>query len=93
MAFKKGGNLDGFIASHNMEFAKSLGWADNNAQNNDEIQIGNELDLTITAVGSRGDGIAKHKGYTVIVYNAKINDKVKVTVERITGKIIFARLK
>jgi predicted RNA-binding protein with TRAM domain len=44
------------------------------------VKEGDVVDLTIEAVGSKGDGIAKVKGFIVFVPNTKTGDKVKVKI-------------
>ena len=90
MKFKKYGNsLRGFIRNHNREYLESHGLTEEPLKDADEIFVGKELDLTITSLGSGGDGIAKYKSYTVVVPNTKINDKVKVVVKKIIRKLIY----
>jgi len=44
------------------------------------VKEGDVVDLTIEAVGSKGDGIAKVQGFIVFVPNTKTGDKVKVKI-------------
>jgi len=44
------------------------------------VKEGDIVELTIEAVGSKGDGIAKIKGFIVFVPNTKTGDKVKVKI-------------
>jgi len=46
------------------------------------VKEGEEHDVTIEAVGSRGDGIAKIQGFIIFVPGAKVGQHLKV---RITG--------
>jgi len=87
------GKLDSFIYSYNKGFAKMSGCATNQSKDNGDIPLGQEFDATIISKGTKGDGIAKYKSYTVIVPNTKVGDKVKVIVKRIIKKLIFAEKK
>lgn len=94
MKFKNGGKkLNGFIAAHNREYAKSCGLTEKQPKDEDEIFIGKELNLKIISIGSKGDGIARYGSYTVIVPNTKPPDKVSVIIKNINNNLIFADLK
>jgi len=44
------------------------------------VQVGEEREVTIEAVASKGDGIAKVEGFVIFVPNAKVGDKIKVKI-------------
>lgn len=53
------------------------------------IHEGEELDLTIEAVGEKGDGIAKTKGFVVFVPGVKQGDHVKVKITKVLRNFGF----
>jgi|SRR3989344_2125788 len=56
------------------------------------IKVGEEMDVTIEAVGEKGDGIAKVKGFVIFVPNTKQGDKVKIKVTRVFRKVGFGEV-
>ena len=54
------------------------------------VKVGDELDLTIEAVASKGDGIAKKDGYVVFVAGAKQGDTVKVRITDVRARFAIA---
>ncbi|MEW5896195.1 MAG: TRAM domain-containing protein [Nanoarchaeota archaeon] len=56
------------------------------------VKVGEIYDVNITAVGGKGDGIAKVKGFVLFVPNAKKGDYVKVRVTRVLAKVGFAEV-
>ena len=56
------------------------------------VKEGEEYDVTIENVGEKGDGIAKVKGYVIIVPNAKKGERVKIKVNAIRGKVSFGEV-
>ena len=58
-------------------------------------ELGNKgeiYDVEIEGIGEKGDGIAKIKGYVIIVPNVKKGDKVKVKVNAVRGKVSFGEV-
>jgi predicted RNA-binding protein with TRAM domain len=47
------------------------------------VQVGDERDVTIEAVASKGDGIAKVEGFVIFVPNAKVGEKLKVRITEV----------
>lgn len=47
------------------------------------VNVGDIIDVEITEVSKRGDGIARVKGFVIFVPNTKPGDKVKVKITRI----------
>ena len=45
------------------------------------VNVGEELDVKIEAVGEKGDGIAKVKGFVLFVPGVKEGDEVKVKMK------------
>src|SRR3990170_408982 len=58
----------------------------------DAIKEGESYDVTINAVGRKGDGIAKKDKYTIYVPGVKKGDIVKIKIKKITGNLAFAEL-
>jgi len=56
------------------------------------VNVGDELDLKIEAVGEKGDGIAKIKGFVIFVPNAKQGDEVKVRITKVLRKVGFGEV-
>src|SRR3990167_5527420 len=56
------------------------------------IKEGDELDVTIEAVGEKGDGIAKVKGFVIFIPGAKEGENVKIKVSRVLRKVGFAEV-
>ena len=56
------------------------------------VKVGDELDVEIEAVGEKGDGIAKIKGFVLFVANTNKGDSVKVRVTRVLRKVGFAEV-
>jgi len=85
-------NLSGFIFANNRNFAEDLGFKREFVRR-DYVSLGQEIEVNITAIGSKGDGIARYKGYTIIVPNTKAGGKVNIIVKRVIGNRIFGELK
>lgn len=56
------------------------------------VNVGDELDVKIEAVGEKGDGVAKVKGFVLFVPGTKAGDEVKVRVTRVLKKVGFAEV-
>ncbi len=54
------------------------------------VKVGDELDVTIEAVGAKGDGIAKKDGFILFVPGVKQGDKVRIRVSKVLAKVGFA---
>ncbi len=54
------------------------------------VDVGEELDVVIEAVGEKGDGIAKIKGFVLFIPNAKEGEKVRVKITKVLQKVGFA---
>lgn len=50
------------------------------------IKEGDEIDLTIEAMGSRGDGIGKTEGFVVFVPGVQVGETVKVKIKELRGR-------
>ena len=56
------------------------------------VEEGAEYDITIEAVGEKGDGIAKVEGFVIFVPGTKEGDKVKVKVEKVLRKFAIGKV-
>lgn len=56
------------------------------------LEVGEELTLRVFSVSRRGDGMAKAKGYTVFIPNAKAGDTVKVKITRVWARYATAEI-
>ncbi len=56
------------------------------------VRVGDEVDVKIEAVGEKGDGIAKVKGFVLFIPNTKQGDNVKVRITRVLRKVGFAEV-
>jgi len=54
------------------------------------VNVGDELDVTIEAVGAKGDGIAKKNGFVLFVPNVKEGETVRIRVTKVLQKVGFA---
>ena len=48
--------------------------------------------MTIEAVGEKGDGVGKVKGFVLFVPNTKAGDNVRVKITRVLSKVGFAEV-
>lgn len=53
------------------------------------VKEGQEYDVIIESLGERGDGIAKVQGFVIIVPGVKLEDKVRVKINAIRGRVSF----
>ena len=56
------------------------------------VREGEELDVTIEAIGDKGDGIAKKDGFVLVIPGAKINQSVRIKITKVLRKVGFAEL-
>ena len=63
-----------------------------NRQSFAPVKEGEEIDVKIESVGSKGDGIAKVKGFVLFIPGAKEGEEVKVKVTRVLRKVGFAEI-
>lgn len=56
------------------------------------VQVGRCYDVLIHGVGSHGEGVAKHEGFTVFVPNALPNEVVRIYVEEVKKSYAKGRL-
>lgn len=56
------------------------------------VNVGDVIDVRIEAVGAKGDGIARVRGFILFVPNTKEGDEVRVKVNRVLNKVGFAEI-
>jgi|SRR3989344_5646883 len=56
------------------------------------VQVGDEVDVKIEAVGEKGDGIAKIKGFVIFVANVKQGEDVKIRITKVLRKVGFGEV-
>ncbi len=59
-------------------------------QSTPPVREGEELDVTIEAVGEKGDGIARKQGFVLFVPSTKAGDEVRIRVTKVLAKVGFA---
>jgi predicted RNA-binding protein with TRAM domain len=55
------------------------------------VKEGEEYDIVIDDIGSKGDGIGKIQGFRVYVPETKIGDRVKVKIVSVGGNFAIAK--
>ncbi|MCK4669692.1 MAG: TRAM domain-containing protein [Nanoarchaeota archaeon] len=53
------------------------------------VEVGDEVDVTIEAVGAKGDGVAKVEGFVLFIPNVKEGERCKVRVTKVLKKVGF----
>lgn len=56
------------------------------------VKVGEELDVRIEAVGEKGDGVCKKKGFVIFVPNVKEGDEVRIRVTKVLRKVGFGEV-
>lgn len=54
------------------------------------VKVGEEYDVEIKEVGSRGDGIARVKNFVIFVANTKKGEKCKIKVNQVSRRFAIA---
>ena len=54
------------------------------------VKVGEEIDVVIDDIGSRGDGITRIQGYLIFVPKAKVGERLRVKIVNIGRKFAFA---
>jgi len=61
-------------------------------QNEAPVSVGETYEVGINAVGGKGDGIAKVKGFVLFVPGVKKGDYVKVKITKVLANVGFAEV-
>ncbi len=56
------------------------------------VKVGDEVEVKIEAVASRGDGIAKKDGFVIFVKGAKEGDVVKVKISDVKARFAVGEI-
>lgn len=64
----------------------------NDRQMTPPVREGEEVDVTIEAVGEKGDGIAKQKGFVLFIAGTKVGERVKIRITRVLAKVGFGQV-
>ena len=56
------------------------------------VNVGDEIDVKIEAVGAKGDGIARKDGFVLFIPGVKEGDQVRVKVTKVLRKVGFAEV-
>ena len=56
------------------------------------VNVGEEIDVKIEAVGEKGDGIARKQGFVLFIPNTKEGDEVRVRITKVLKKVGFAEV-
>ncbi|MBN2252174.1 MAG: TRAM domain-containing protein [Kosmotogaceae bacterium] len=54
------------------------------------VKIGEEYDIEIMEMGSRGDGVTRIKNFVVFVNGAKVGEKIRIKITDIRGRFAVA---
>ena len=61
-------------------------------ENEAPVKVGEEYDVSISAVGGKGDGIARVKGFVLFVPGAAKGEFLKVRVTKVLANVGFAEV-
>ncbi len=56
------------------------------------VKVGEEVEVTIEAVGAKGDGIAKKEGFVIFVPKAGKGDTVRIRITKVLNNMAFAEV-
>ncbi len=56
------------------------------------VKVGETYEVAINAVGEKGDGIARVKGFVLFVAGVKKGDFVKIKITKVLAKVGFAEV-
>ncbi len=56
------------------------------------VKVGDELEVTISEVSRKGDGLVRIEGYVIFVPNAKQGDNVKIRITQIRPNHAVAQI-
>ncbi len=56
------------------------------------VELGEELEVEISELSPKGEGIVKNQGFVIYVDDAKVGDHVKVKINRVTDKAANAQV-
>jgi predicted RNA-binding protein with TRAM domain len=56
------------------------------------VSVDEELDVTVEAVGAKGDGIVKKDGFVIFVPGVNEGDRVRIKITKVLSKVGFAEV-
>ena len=56
------------------------------------VELGEELEVQITELSPKGEGMARNQGFVIYVVDAKPGDRVKAKITRMTDKSAYAQV-
>ena len=56
------------------------------------VEVGDEFNVFISALGERGDGIARHDNFVIIVKGAETGKNYKIGITKVFDKYAFAEI-
>lgn len=56
------------------------------------VKVGDEVEVSVEAVASKGDGIAKKDGFVIFIKGAKEGDKVKVRITDVKARFAIGEI-
>ncbi|MEM1993952.1 MAG: TRAM domain-containing protein [Nitrososphaerales archaeon] len=56
------------------------------------VKLGEELEVTVSEVSKRGDGLVRIEGYVVFIPNTKQGDTVKIRITQIRPNYAIAQV-
>ncbi|GBC75257.1 23S rRNA (uracil-C(5))-methyltransferase RlmCD [archaeon HR06] len=56
------------------------------------VKVGDELDVVVTEVSRKGDGLTRVKGFVVFIPNTKPGDKVKIKITNVRPNYAIAQV-
>ena len=56
------------------------------------VELGEELEVAITELSPKGEGIAKNQGFVIYVADTKPGDRVKVRITKLTNRAAKAQV-
>ncbi len=56
------------------------------------VKVGDELEVTVSEVSKRGDGLVRIEGYVVFIPNTKQGDTVKIRITQIRPNYAVAQV-
>lgn len=55
------------------------------------VELGEELEVEISELSPKGEGVARNQGFVIYVADAKPGERVRVKITRITAKAATAQ--
>ena len=56
------------------------------------VKVGDEVEVSVEAQASRGDGIAKKDGFVIFIKGAKEGDKLKVRITEVKARFAIGEV-